>query len=45
MWNWNRDLIIGTKLKTGAHTVSICVALFITEAEILLLFELMTKKT
>jgi len=45
MWNWNRDMIIGIKLKIGASTVSIHVALSIIEAEILPLFELVTKKT
>lgn len=44
-WNWNRDLITETELKVGTYTVGIHVALSIVEANILLLFELMTRKT
>lgn len=43
-WNWNRDLITETELKVGTYTVGIHVALSIVEANILLLFELMTRK-
>lgn len=45
IWNWNKDLMIGTELKIEPHTVNIQVMLSIIEADTLLLFELMTKKT
>lgn len=44
MWNWNNDLMIGTELKIEPYTVNIQVTLSVTEADTLLLFELMTKK-
>lgn len=44
MWNWNKDLMIGTELKIEPYTENIHATLSIIEADTLLLFELMTKK-